>query len=229
MTTTRNSEPRREQRLLTILRDDMRRADFMRTIRHEFSELKEVMLTQERLEQLEGMSLLRRGIAIGWWLLKSLIRKLTPTRRLLFVIALLNLSAIRFEIGNTQFDLPPSLGVVIIVFLLMLELKDKLLAHEELQAGNEVQKALMPERNPQVPGWQIWLFTRSANEVGGDLVDFIRQGGNHRARRVELGVALLVQQVEDILATERSTAAEQHIQDATERIQIAAAAGRLPN
>ena len=41
------------------------------------------------------------------------------------------------------------------VFLLMLELKDKLLAHEELQAGHEVQKALVPDRNPQVFGWRI--------------------------------------------------------------------------
>lgn len=146
----------------------------MQTMQREFSDLKEVMLTQERRERLQGMSLWKRGFAMGWWLLKSLIRKLTPARRLLFVIACFNLSAIQFEIGHKQFNLSPSLGVVIIVFLLMLELKDKLLAHEELQAGNEVQKALMPERSPQVPGWQVWLFTRSANEVGGDLIDFIR-------------------------------------------------------
>jgi sigma-B regulation protein RsbU (phosphoserine phosphatase) len=54
----------------------------------------------------------------------------------------------------------------------MLELKDKLLAHDELEAGRAVQTALMPDRSPDVPGWTVWLYTRTANEVGGDLVDF---------------------------------------------------------
>jgi sigma-B regulation protein RsbU (phosphoserine phosphatase) len=35
----------------------------------------------------------------------------------------------------------------------------------------------MPERNPSVLGWDLWLFTRSANEVGGDLVDFLKLDG----------------------------------------------------
>lgn len=127
MNTTNSSDPRGEQKLFTILHDDIRRGDFMQTMRREFSDLKDVMLTQERRERLQGMSLWRRGFAMGWWLLRSLIRKLTPARRLLFVIACFNLSAIQFEIGHQQFSFSPSLGVVIIVFLLMLELKDKLL------------------------------------------------------------------------------------------------------
>jgi sigma-B regulation protein RsbU (phosphoserine phosphatase) len=66
------------------------------------------------------------------------------------------------------------LSGAIILFILMLELKDKLLAKEELEAGRAVQNALMPPRSPEVPGWRLWLYTRSANEVGGDLVDFVR-------------------------------------------------------
>ena len=58
-------------------------------------------------------------------------------------------------------------GGLIILFFLMLELKDKLLARRELEAGHAVQQALMPERTPRAPGWGLWLFTRSANEVGG--------------------------------------------------------------
>jgi len=55
----------------------------------------------------------------------------------------------------------------------MLELKDKLLAHDELKIGRTVQKALLPEENPTLAGWSVWLFTRPANDVGGDLVDYI--------------------------------------------------------
>jgi len=54
-----------------------------------------------------------------------------------------------------------------------LELKDKLVAHYELEAGRAVQRALMPEANPIISGWEVWLFTRSANHVGGDLVDCV--------------------------------------------------------
>src|SRR5512138_3275825 len=58
--------------------------------------------------------------------------------------------------------------------VLMLELKDKLLARSELEAGRTVQLALMPDRPPVVPGWDIWLYSRSANDVGGDLVDYLQ-------------------------------------------------------
>jgi serine phosphatase RsbU (regulator of sigma subunit) len=57
-------------------------------------------------------------------------------------------------------------------------LKDKLLAHGELESGRAVQRAMIPEQAPLVPGWNLWLFTRSANEVGGDLVDFLRMNGD---------------------------------------------------
>jgi hypothetical protein len=55
----------------------------------------------------------------------------------------------------------------------MLELKDKLVAKSELQAGRVVQQALLPKEAPQVAGWDVWISTRPANEVGGDLVDFV--------------------------------------------------------
>ena len=32
----------------------------------------------------------------------------------------------------------------------------------------------MPEQSPKIKGWDLWLFTRSANDVGGDLLDFIQ-------------------------------------------------------
>ena len=31
----------------------------------------------------------------------------------------------------------------------------------------------MPDENPDVAGWDIWLYSKPANDVGGDLVDFI--------------------------------------------------------
>ena len=58
--------------------------------------------------------------------------------------------------------------------MLILELKDKLIARSELEEGQKVQRALMPIENPIVDGWDLMLFTRSANDVSGDLVDFLK-------------------------------------------------------
>ena len=61
------------------------------------------------------------------------------------------------------------------------------MAQDELQSGRAVQLALMPERSPQFVGWDIWLYTSPANDVGGDLVDYLHIGEDR------LGLALAVQ------------------------------------
>lgn len=166
-----NPVTEKESRLFTILRDDLGKVDFPRTFHDEFEELKQVMLTDERRASLAGMRAPKRKIVFLWWLLRSLVRKFTPFRRLLFVLAIV-LLLFRFQRGNEEINFS-GMGILILILLIMLELKDKLVAHEELNAGRAVQQSLMPERMPAVPGWNVWLFTRSANEVGGDLIDFV--------------------------------------------------------
>jgi sigma-B regulation protein RsbU (phosphoserine phosphatase) len=106
--------------------------------------------------------------------------KLTPARRVLRVLAFgcwwIGHERIRPAPGaGLQVDVNfPAIGVALLLIILMLELKDKLLARNELADGRSVQRALMPPPRPSVPGWDLWLFTRSANDVGGDLVDFLR-------------------------------------------------------
>ena len=157
--------------------DDFRRGDIERTLRRDFTELKEFMLTEERQKRLKDMRQVKRWLFMAWWFLEGLFLKLTPARRILLLLALLLLGSsvsVRTDGGGGNFEGFHILGALILLFIIMLELKDKLLAHEELEAGHAVQNALMPERTPQVSGWSLWLFTRSANEVGGDLVDFLQ-------------------------------------------------------
>jgi len=68
-------------------------------------------------------------------------------------------------------------AVVLLVIVLMLELKDKLVARDEIQIAREVQLALLPRDNPVLPGWSVWCYSRPANDVGGDLVDYIELDG----------------------------------------------------
>jgi sigma-B regulation protein RsbU (phosphoserine phosphatase) len=177
-----------EPKIGSVLLGDLRQGDFIGTVRRDFKELKGFMLTEERQKRLKEMGRVKRGVFISLWLMKALILKLTPARRLLLLISILLVwlsTSIGYEGHNLHLRTDTAIaGAVVLLFVLMLELKDKLVAQKELEAGRAVQEALMPERSPHVPGWSLWLFTRSANEVGGDLVDFMRINSNR------FGVAL---------------------------------------
>ncbi len=171
-----NNTSSSQQNIGRTILEDLRRGDFERSMKRDYRELRDFMITEEREKRLKEMKTVKRALFISWWFLEGLILKLTPARRILLLVALiLFFGAVEFGSNRTatSFQGTHLLGALVLLFIIMLELKDKLIAHEELEAGHAVQNALMPERTPQVPGWSLWLFTRSANEVGGDLVDFI--------------------------------------------------------
>jgi len=148
-------------------------------LRTTMAELKEFYLTPEHQQRLAGMGTLRRGLWLAGWLLKSLFLKLTPLRRFIFLgaLILMALSPRIVTTGGTSVSADGNMfGAFLLVCLLLLELKDKLLARHELEAGRAVQRALMPERCPNLAGWDVWLYTRPANDVGGDLVDCLELG-----------------------------------------------------
>lgn len=45
---------------------------------------------------------------------------------------------------------------------------------QEMALGRDIQASFLPEACPQVPGWELAAFYRSARLVGGDFYDFIR-------------------------------------------------------
>jgi sigma-B regulation protein RsbU (phosphoserine phosphatase) len=48
----------------------------------------------------------------------------------------------------------------------------------ELELSHKLQKALLPQQPPDIPGLQITAFSQSAEIVGGDYFDFFRFRGN---------------------------------------------------
>ncbi|MGE5243179.1 MAG: PP2C family protein-serine/threonine phosphatase [Betaproteobacteria bacterium] len=182
MTTT--GSPPQEPRLLPTLRKDvglvwkeMGRAGVRQTFGRLNADLQEFYLTTHRRDRLAGMGRVRRTLYLAAWLLKALFLKLTPPRRLLLVLSfwLMWQGGFQINTSGTRVDVQfPFLAIAVLLLILMLELKDKVLARTELEAGRAVQLALMPDRAPAVAGWDIWLFTRSANDVGGDLVDYLQ-------------------------------------------------------
>jgi serine phosphatase RsbU (regulator of sigma subunit) len=181
-----NSFPHKEPRLGRTIKNDFKQLKLKSDLGDEYKSLKEYYLTDERKKKLETMGGCRRFFLIPWWLLKALFFKLTPFRRILLLIAIFSIlisgdNQINNENININLITPAIIGGLILIFILALELKDKLLARTELEEGRAIQLALMPDRNPVVHGWDIWLYTRSANDVGGDLLDFIRLDENKYA------------------------------------------------
>jgi hypothetical protein len=166
--------------LISTLRDDIAQGGFFTKLKREAEDIEDFYLNDEERAQLKKKGKIWRWFVLAWWVVKNSFYKLTPVRRLLLVFGLVVLSFnISWRTGDGGFSIHYSfLGVACILLVLILELKDKLLAHSELESGRAVQRAMNPEQAPFVPGWNVWLFTRSANEVGGDLVDFLRLAGD---------------------------------------------------
>ncbi|PID59436.1 MAG: hypothetical protein CR986_06075 [Ignavibacteriae bacterium] len=197
---------KQSKKLYDTLKNDISDGGFTDDVHSDFEELKEYYLNEERKKELSKMSIVKKYFLMTWWLLQELLLNLTPARRLLLLLGILILPILNFKVGN--FGLNTSfIGSIIILFVLMLELKDKLLAKDELNVGNSVQEALMPEKNPKISGWDVWLFTKPAKEVGGDLVDIIKLKDKKYGITIAdvsgkgLGAALLMAKLQTIIRT----------------------------
>src|SRR5208283_427378 len=107
--------------------------------------------------------------------------RLTPVRRLLLLLALvlLVIPAIdyRDDSGNGSlsiaFNSTPS--AVILLVLLMLELADRVGLTRDLEIARDIQRMLLPEKPPALPGLDVAFATKAANTVAGDYYDaFLR-------------------------------------------------------
>lgn len=149
--------------------DDFRNSEMPTTLRRDFRETYDFYLDETQRRELAEMGGVKRSLMSTWYLLKGLFLKLTPTRRLFVLIGVVLLWD-----GMPSETLEILAAFTILLFVLGLELKDKLLAKDELEAGRAVQLALMPSATPVVEGWDIWMHNKPANDVGGDLIDHIR-------------------------------------------------------
>ncbi|MBK7499722.1 MAG: PP2C family protein-serine/threonine phosphatase [Ignavibacteriales bacterium] len=171
-----NSTKKPEQKFRHTIQSDLKNINFRKDFSNEYKNLSRFYLDSEKKSQLESMTFVERWVHKFAWLTKSMFLHLTPLRRILVLLGVF-LLFISSSVSINSVSLSSNWGLfggLLIVFVLFLELKDKLLAKNELEAGRKVQRALMPEQNPEIAGWTIWLFTRPANEVGGDLVDYLR-------------------------------------------------------
>jgi phosphoserine phosphatase RsbU/P len=117
----------------------------------------------------------------------AIMEKLSPARRVLLLVAL----ALLFF--NPQINLFTNTGThligfdfrfvagLLMFFLLILEVADRVVMKRDLQIAREIQSWLLPANPPQVPGMEIAFATRPANTVAGDYYDVFARPGQGSA------------------------------------------------
>lgn len=144
----------------------------------EWPETKRRLLEDQRASIDDEPRRLKRAVRTASAILYGLVKRLAPHRRLLFAIAMIAFFAGIF--GETQdrsvdygalFQM--SAAFVAMMFLLALELIDKLKYRDELQLARDLQATLIPKRMPHDESWEVAAFNSIANTVGGDIYDFV--------------------------------------------------------
>jgi sigma-B regulation protein RsbU (phosphoserine phosphatase) len=154
--------------------EGLKARDLPGDLRRDLRALYRFYVDEERRAQLAAMGRVRRAFKVVSWIFRSLLAKLTPGRRLALATALIFTVLGRTGLGDTGMTTDLRLWAAgILVVVLMLELKDKLLARDEIEVARQVQIALLPSGHPQPPGFSLWSSMQPANDVGADLVDYI--------------------------------------------------------
>jgi serine phosphatase RsbU (regulator of sigma subunit) len=160
----------------------VRSRDVERMFRRDAAQAYEVLTrTQPRVDpEARGLRPLLRRLRVFFL---GLSYTLSPPRRLLFALALVlaAFDACQIRIGTgghrvTGVSTDVSLALVSVaalVFLLALELVDRVRVRDELEVARDLQRQLLPTAGPDLPGYRFAHSYRTANEIGGDYYGFL--------------------------------------------------------
>ena len=136
------------------------------------------MYTREvDLTRLKGESRRKRVLRVARGLFWAMVMKLSPARRVLFLIALVLLVLPSFTLRSDEAGIQVQTqslafwGGVGLLLLLALELADRVMMKRDLEIAREIQNWMMPATAPVVPDVDIAFATRPANTVAGDYYD----------------------------------------------------------
>jgi len=114
---------------------------------------------------------LKVSSAIFW----AMFMKLTPARRVLLLLALVLVLKAVLDVHIFFYSGPrwthTLWATLILLTVLALELADRLTMKRDLEIARDIQRWLVPDKPPAVPGFDIAFATRPANTVAGDYYD----------------------------------------------------------
>jgi serine phosphatase RsbU (regulator of sigma subunit) len=126
-------------------------------------------------DQIHELPAWKRPLRIAGQLFWAMMNKLTPARRVLFLLSFLFLafSGLHFQVinnGVVEYNLD-FFAALIFLLLLSLELADKVIMKRDLEIAREIQTWLVPSEPPAIPDAEVAFSTRPQNSVAGDYYD----------------------------------------------------------
>lgn len=121
---------------------------------------------------------IRRGLRTTSAMFHGLAKRLSPIRRVVFLVSFIGFFFVlfRFFARHAEFPLGTFVAVsmmfLLMTILLAMELIDKLKYRDELTLARDLQATLIPKYPPRSELFDIAAFNHIANTVGGDLYDF---------------------------------------------------------
>jgi phosphoserine phosphatase RsbU/P len=127
----------------------------------------------------------KRPFRAAWALFRVFLMKMTPARRVMLLAAIILILWPNVQVGAGVRGVlviePGTVGVFLLFVLLALELADRVTMKRDLEIAREIQHRLLPERPPEISGFEMAFRSRPANTVGGDSYDaFPRPGQPNR-------------------------------------------------
>jgi len=115
----------------------------------------------------------RRLLTLTRLLFWAMLMKLSPARRVFLLIVLLLLLLFAFNVrpANVPREAEFLAAIGGLIFLLALELADRVTMKRDLEIARDIQRWLVPQTAPRVPGVDLAFSSRPANTVGGDYYD----------------------------------------------------------
>jgi len=156
------------KRIFDLYTSDLSYQEIERLIKREASEVYEFFKADIPKPD-QSKNKLIRGLIFIRSLFNAFILKLTPARRIFFLISLLF-----FFVGYSQANsLYTFSAYLIAILLLAFELADKLSVKGELDVARKIQFDLIPKKSAGIQGFEVATYYEPAREVGGDYFDIL--------------------------------------------------------
>ena len=127
------------------------------------------VVTREHVED-EPKGQVKRFLYRAKILFLGLSFKLSPPRRVLFGLCIVaSFLAVQgvdsASVGAGQFIVFHVAAIGGLVFLIVLELADRIVVRDELEVARELQRELLPPYPPLIDGWEFAFSYRTANTI----------------------------------------------------------------
>ncbi|MDP3683650.1 MAG: SpoIIE family protein phosphatase, partial [Ignavibacteria bacterium] len=113
----------------------------------------------------------------------AFLLKLNPARRFIYLVVLF----IFLWGWQTNIWFYVLIGFIGINILLAFELADKLIMRNELEVARDVQISALPQEPPENEFYDIAFFYETAQEVGGDYLDFSCDPTDNKLKHIIIG------------------------------------------